>query len=101
LTFSLVYDSLTLAFAGLKVRTIFSGVTMSATVTVTGTVGPGNTLTTGVFSGVSEFTINCETNMIYFTQPNAQGNTRKEVSINAATTVTATKSGTTWTLTIS
>ena len=74
---------------------------MSATVTVTGTVGPGQTLTTGVFSGVSEFTINCETNMIYFTQPAAQGNTRKEVSINAATTVTATKSGTTWTLTIS
>jgi len=74
---------------------------MSATVTVTGTVGPGNTLTAGVFTGVSEFTINAETNMLYFTQPNAQGNTRKEVSVNAATTVTATKSGTTWTLTIS
>jgi len=74
---------------------------MSATVTVTGTVGPGNTLSAGVFSGVSEFTINCESNMIYFTQPNASGNTRKEVSIAAATTITATKSGSTYTLTIS
>jgi len=74
---------------------------MSATVTVTGTVGPGNTLSAGVFSGVSEFTIDCVANMIYFTQPNASGNTRKEVSIAAATTITATKSGSTYTLTIS
>ena len=74
---------------------------MSATLTITGVVGPAQAVTAGVFTGVTEFTVNTETNMIYFTQPNAQGNTRKEISINAATTVTATKSGFTWTLTIS
>jgi len=70
---------------------------MSATVTVTGTVGPGRTLTAGVFTGVTSFTIDTVANMIYF--ESAQG--RKEVSINAATTITATKSGSTYTLTIS
>ena len=70
---------------------------MAATLTLTGTVGPGNTLTAGVFSGVSEFTINADTNMVYF----VQNGEHFEVSVNAATTVTATKSGTTWALTIS
>lgn len=70
---------------------------MSATVTVTGTVGPGRTLTAGVFTGVTSFTIDTVQNMIYF--ESAQG--RKEVSINAATTITATKSGSTYTLEIS
>lgn len=70
---------------------------MAATVTVTGTVGPGATLTAGVFTGVTQFTIDCVQNMIYF-----ESNTgRKEVSINAATTITATKSGSTYTLVIS
>ena len=70
---------------------------MSATVTVTGTVGPGRTLTAGVFTGVTSFTIDTVQNMIYF--ESSQG--RKEVSINAATTITATKSGSTYTLVIS
>ena len=70
---------------------------MAATVTVTGTVGPAKTLTAAVFTSVSQFTINADTNMLYFVQDGIN----REVSVNAATTVTATKSGTTWTLTIS
>jgi hypothetical protein len=70
---------------------------MAATITVTGTVGDARTLTAAVFTNVSEFTINANTNMLYFVQNGAY----KEVSVNAATTVTATKSVTTWTLTIS
>jgi hypothetical protein len=70
---------------------------MPATLTLTGTGGPGLSLTAGVFTGVSSFTVDCEKQMIYFTQSGAN----KEVSIVAAATVTATKSGTTWTLTIS
>jgi len=70
---------------------------MSATLTVTGTVGPAKTLTAAVFADVSVFTVNSDSNMLYF----VQNGVNKEVSVNAATTVTATKSGTTWTLTIS
>lgn len=74
-----------------------SEVSMAATVTVTGTVGPGRTLTAGVFTGVTNINLDTVANMLYF--DSAQG--RKEVSINAATTITATKSGSTYTLTIS
>lgn len=70
---------------------------MAATVTVTGTVGPGNTLTAGVFNGVTEIKIDTVQNMLY-----VQANDGPhEVSIAAATTITATKSGSTYTLTIS
>jgi len=70
---------------------------MSATLTITGKVGPGNTVTAGVFAGVSVFTVDTDQNMIYF----VQNGVNKEISINAATTVTATKSANVWTLTIS
>lgn len=71
---------------------------MAATVTVTGTAGAGVTVSALVFNGVTSFTIDAVTNMIYITQGsiNVPG-----ISVNAATTVTATKSGNTWTLTIS
>ena len=70
---------------------------MSATLTVTGTAGPGFSITAGVFANVSQFTINCETNILSFTQNGVV----KEIAITAATTITATKSGSTYTLVIS
>ncbi len=71
---------------------------MAVTVTVTGTAGPGNTLTAAVFTNVSSFTIDSTDNML--TMNNADGRV-VDVSIAAATTITATKSGSTYTLTIS
>lgn len=71
---------------------------MPATVTVTGTNGPGFTLTTAVFANVTSFRVDTNNNMLYMEQ---SGVALQGVSIAAATTVTATKSGNTWTLTIS
>jgi hypothetical protein len=71
---------------------------MSATVTVTGTAGPAITVSATVFTGVSSFFIDTDKNMITLFQG---GNALPPISIAAATTVTATKSGTAWTLTIS
>lgn len=70
---------------------------MAATVTVTGTAGPAQTLTAAVFTDVSSFTIDCASNILTFTQNSVV----KQVSIAAATTITATKSSSTYTLTIS
>ena len=72
---------------------------MAATLTLTGTNGPAVTVTATVFNNVNSFTIDAVTNMVqmYF----ADGKVNSGISVNAATTVTATKSGTTWTLTIS
>lgn len=71
---------------------------MAATVTVTGTAGPGNAVTARVFSDVVSFTVNTATNMLDLV--NAAGYVT-QISVNAATTVTSTKSGFTWTLVIS
>ena len=71
---------------------------MSATLTLTGKAGPGNTLTAAVFTNVTEFTVETENGTIRFNDANGLFRT---VDISAATTVTATKTGTTWTLTIS
>lgn len=69
---------------------------MPATVTVTGKVGPGNTLTAAVFSNVSEFAFDCQKNMLTFQQDAVV----KQVDIGAATTITLTKSSSTYVLTI-
>jgi hypothetical protein len=71
---------------------------MSATVTLTGTAGAGLTVTAQQFTGVEWFTIDADKNMITMYR---NGVIMSPISIGAATTVTATKSGTTWTLTIS
>jgi len=71
---------------------------MPATVTVTGTAGPGLTVSAQVFSNITSFTIDTNNNMITMVQGSI---VIPPISINAATTVTATKSGTTWTLSIS
>lgn len=71
---------------------------MSATVTVTGVAGPEVTVSAVVFNGVTSFFIDCVNNLIQMQQGSV---TIQPISINAATTVTATKSGATWTLVIS
>jgi hypothetical protein len=71
---------------------------MAATVTLTGTAGAGLAVTAGVFTNVTKIEIDTEKNMIQLTQ----GSTvLSPISVAAATTVTATKSGSNWTLTIS
>ena len=70
---------------------------MALTATLTGTAGPAVTVTSQVFTGVSDFTIHSLTNMIELVQESAT----RFVSVNAATTVTATKSGFTWTIVVS
>lgn len=71
---------------------------MAATVTVTGTAGPGVTVTAAVFTNVSSFSIDCASNMLSFT---VAGGLVKQISIAAAATITATKSGSVYTLAIS
>jgi hypothetical protein len=56
-----------------------------ATVTVTGTIGPGNTVTAGVFNNIQFFTLNPVTSMLQMTDVNDKVT---EVSIAAATTIT-------------
>jgi hypothetical protein len=72
---------------------------MPATVTVTGTVGPGNTITAGVFTGITSCRFDTVNNMLILER--GDGNSPFEVSIAAATTITATKSGSTYTFTVS
>lgn len=70
---------------------------MAGTLTVTGVVGPAQALTAAVFTDCTSLQFDMETNVITFVQ---NGVTR-QVAITAATTITATKSGSTYTFTIS
>lgn len=72
---------------------------MAATVTLTGKVGPAITMTAQIFSNVISFTVDCVNNVIALTQTGTARITH--VDINAQSTVTATKSGAVWTLSIS
>ena len=71
---------------------------MPGTVTLTGTAGPGLTVAATPFTGVSQVLIDFDKNMITLFRP---GETLSPIAVAAATTVTATKSGNNWTLTIS
>ena len=71
---------------------------MAATVTVTGTYGPGLTATATVIQSVSSFRVNCDSNLLIV---NLSAGQIREFGISSATTITATKSGSTYTLTIS
>lgn len=72
---------------------------MPGTVTITGTAGPALTVAATVFTDVKEVDIDMNKNLItLFTN---DGRTIGPLSIAAAATVTSTKSGSTWTLTIS
>lgn len=72
---------------------------MSATVTITGTAGPAKTVAAAVFSNVVSFFIDTDKNMV--TLYLSDGTTVSPISVAAAATVTATKAGNVWTLTIS
>lgn len=71
---------------------------MPATVTVTGKAGPAQTLTSIVFYNITYFSIETINNILLMLESNGRIN---RVTIDAATTITATKSGNIYTLTIS
>lgn len=70
---------------------------MSATATVTGTAGPGIAVTAVVYTGVTNVAFDCEKDILSLT---ISGRVI-DISISAATTITATKSGSTYTFTVS
>lgn len=72
---------------------------MPGTVTLTGTAGAGLTVAASVFTDVREAQIEFNKNLV--TLLKNDGTTVSPIAVAAATTVTATKSGNTWTLTIS
>lgn len=71
---------------------------MPLTATITGKTGAGLTMTAQVFTNISRFTIDCINNVLNLVD---SSDSVTFVDINAATTITATKSGSTYTLTIS
>lgn len=71
---------------------------MAATCTVTGVTGAAITVTAGVYSNISIVDFDCVKNIIAMTDANGFIN---RVAIAAATTITATKSGSTYTFTVS
>ncbi len=71
---------------------------MAATVTATGVVGPAITLTTGVFTDVRAVHFDCINNILELTM---DSDYIQKIAITAATTITATKSGSTYTFTVS
>ncbi len=73
---------------------------MALTATLTGTIGGGTTLSAAAFTGVSVFHIYSNTNVVQMDYAES-GKSPTFVSVAAAATVTATKSGSTWTITIS
>lgn len=72
---------------------------MAGTVTITGTAGAGLTVTATVFNDVSNVLIDMNKNLV--TIQKNDGTWIAPISVAAATTVTSTKSGSTWTLVIS
>ena len=72
---------------------------MPGTVTITGTAGAGLTVAATQFTDVREVNIEFNKNMI--TMVKNDGTTISPISVAAAATVTATKSGNNWTLVIS
>lgn len=70
---------------------------MPSTATVTGKVGPGSTLTAGVFQVVS-FQVETESEILTLVTTDRR---TLQIDIAAATTITCTVSGNNYTLTIS
>lgn len=71
---------------------------MSATVTATGYTGAGVTLTAGVFNDIIEVDFDVVKNLLTLKTEAGQYH---YIDISAATTITATKSGSTYTFTVS
>lgn len=73
---------------------------MAGTVTVTGTTGPGLTATATIITGVTSVQIDMVNNILTVYSATFQPDPQV-FAITSATTITATKSGSTYTLTIS
>lgn len=69
------------------------------TVTLTGKAGPGKSLTGTVFDNVQSILIDAEKNLVTLFLSN--GDTISPISVDEVDTVAGTKSGNTWTLTLS
>lgn len=74
---------------------------MPINATVTGVAGPAQTVTAAVFTGLVSFTIDTINGGEVFYGMKADGTTLPAISIAAATTLTLTVSGNTYTLAIS
>ncbi len=72
---------------------------MAATVTVTGVAGPAQTVTAQTFTGVTRVIFNTETNILQLYKDGSPSPI--DVAITSASTITATKSGSTYTFAIS
>lgn len=71
---------------------------MAATATVTGVAGPALTVSAQVFTNVSAVKFDCINNIVTLSLENG---IEQEIAITAATTITATKSGSTYAFTVS
>ena len=71
---------------------------MAATVTATGVIGPAVTVTAQVFNDVRAVHFDCINNILELT---LDSDYIEKIAITAATTITATKSGSTYTFTVS
>jgi hypothetical protein len=69
---------------------------MASTVTVTGTAGPGLTVSAVTFTGVTSFSIDTDSEMLTV----VTNSVTKQVSIAAAATILVTVSGSNYTVTI-
>ena len=74
---------------------------MPGTATVTGKVGPAATLTAAVFNNVTFFSVVTLDEVLELAYNNGDGARRIQIDISAATTITCTVSGATYTLTVS
>lgn len=74
---------------------------MPGTATVTGVIGPAQAVTASVFSNLKFFSITTASEILEMVYDNGDGEKTIQVSIGAATTITCTVSGSTYTLTIS
>jgi hypothetical protein len=73
---------------------------MAATVTVTGVIGPGVTVSAVVFSNVSQFAFDCNGKEILHLEF-SDGRAPVDISIAAQTTITVTVSGSAYTVSVS
>lgn len=70
---------------------------MSSTITVSGKVGPGNTINSLVYSNVTSFSVDITTGLLSM----VSGGIVKEADISAATTCTVTISSGVYTIVVS
>ena len=74
---------------------------MPGTATITGVVGPAQAVTAQVFNNLTFFSIVTADEILTLNYDNGFGPQIAQISIGAATTITCTVSGSTYTLTVS